>query len=282
MESVKSARAESRNKTAFRTYARKAVSPREAVSAAKTIPGKISFFYKNLITGEEAGFQENIPLFAASVIKLAVLTEVFFRIEEGSMNPREEYCLKEEDKLPSCGALSYMHSGLMVTIRDLYTAMIIHSDNTATNILLKKCTMEAVNRRMKSLGLSSTVVNRLLFDQEASSAGLENTISAKDTAFLLEKIYRGELVSKKASEEMLNILKNQRLNGKIPFFLHGEGIPVAHKTGEDDGITHDVGIVLGETPFIVCFCGNQTDVPVFERFMQDVSFGLYEWLKRRR
>ncbi len=255
------------------------ISPEQASLAAGRLPGEISFLYRNLLTGETISYEENKPLCAASVIKLAVLTEAFFRIEEGTLDPQAEYVLQEEDKLPSCGALTYMHTGLNVTMEDLYTAMIIHSDNTATNILLKKFTMEAVNRRMRSLGLTVTTVNRLLFDGEAAAKGLENQIAAGEMAFLLEKMYRGELVSPKASEKMLQILKNQRLNGKIPFFLHGMGIPVAHKTGEDSGITHDVGIVYGETPFILCFCGNKTDVPLFERFMQDVSLGIYRWLK---
>lgn len=262
-------------------FAGAAVSPREAADAASRLPGKVSFFYRDLHSGETASFRAEEALCAASVIKLAVLAEAFFRIEEGALEPGEEYILREEDKLPSCGALTYMHEGLRVTMEDLYTAMIIHSDNTATNILLKKFGMEAVNRRMRSLGLSVTAVNRLLFDAEASSRGLENQISAEEMAFLLERMYKGELVSKKASEKMLRLLKNQRLNGKIPFFLHSMGVPVAHKTGEDDGITHDVGIVYGKRPFILCFCGNNTDVPLFERFMQDISLGVYRWSEGR-
>lgn len=256
-----------------------AISPQEAAAAASRLPGRISFYCKDLQTGSTASFRAEESLCAASVIKLAVLTEAFFRIEEGFLDPHEEYVLRAEDKLPSCGAFTYMHEGLRVTMEDLYTAMIIHSDNTATNILLHRFGMEAVNRRMRSLGLSITTVNRLLFDGEAAARGLENQISAGEMAFLLEKMYKGELVSPKASKEMLQILKNQRLNGKIPFFLHGMGVPVAHKTGEDDGITHDVGIVYGSSPFILCFCGNNTDVPLFERFMQDMSLGIYRWFQ---
>ena len=73
----------------------------------------------------------------------------------------------------------------------------------------------------------------------------------KDTA--LEKIYNKELIDKKSSEEMISILKNQRLNGKIPFFLQSikPKIEIAHKTGEDTNITHDVGIVFDKEPFIL-------------------------------
>ena len=88
---------------------------------------------------------------------------------------------------------------------------------------------------------------------------------------LLEGLLRGTLLNPEASAEMLSILRNQRLNGKMPFYLHSRGVPVAHKTGEDDGITHDVGIVYAAHPLALCFAGQRTDVPAFERLMQDMS-----------
>ena len=114
---------------------------------------------------------------------------------------------------------------------------------------------------------------------------MENYISAGDIAYLLEKIYNKELIDKKYSEEMISILKNQRLNGKIPFFLQSikPKIEIAHKTGEDTNITHDVGIVFDKEPFIICFSGNNVNVPLYERLMQDITYDLYKYnLKRRK
>ena len=118
-------------------------------------------------------------------------------------------------------------------------------------------------------------LNRLLFDREASSRGIENYITAREAGLLLKRLYDGEAVSGPASEDMLSILKDQRLNGKIPFLLP-HSVKIAHKTGEDDGITHDVGIVYARQPFIVCFCGEHVSPPEFERAMQDITLMLYE------
>ncbi|QHQ61338.1 serine hydrolase [Anaerocolumna sedimenticola] len=241
----------------------------------KSLKGDISFYYKNLITGEVIGFKENIPLEAASVIKIPILIEAFLRISEGNIHKDDIIAIKKEDKLPSCGALNYMHDGLRVTFEDLYTLMIILSDNTATNLLIKQLGMDNINITMQNLGLKQTKLNRLLFDAKQSALGIQNYISAGEMGYLLEKMYFGELISPESSLEMLRILKNQRLNGKIPFYIHGRA-DVAHKTGEDDGITHDVGIVYAPQPFVVCFCGNKVDVPVFERFMQDITLTLVE------
>lgn len=241
----------------------------------KSFEGEVSFYYKNLITGETLGFQENIPLEAASVIKIPVLVEAFSRIEVGTLDKNGMISIKKEDKLPSCGALSYMHDGLMVTFEDLYTLMIILSDNTATNLLIKYLGVEQINSTLGKLGLKNTKINRLLFDSKQSALGVQNYISAYDIGSLFEKMYFGELISPESSFEMLRILKNQRLNGKIPFHIHGK-MEVAHKTGEDDGITHDVGIVYAPQPFVVCFCGNQVEVPAFERLMQDITASLVQ------
>ena len=247
----------------------------KVLAMLRDIPGKIGFYYKNLTTGEEWELNSAVPLMAASVIKIPVLTEVFAQLEAKNADKSEIYEIKSEDKLPSCGALNYMHTGLAVTLQDLYTLMIILSDNTATNLLIKKFGIENINRRMRSLGLEKTTVNRLLFDASDAARGKENYISAKEIGILLEKMYRGELVSPAASAEMLGILKNQRLNGKMPFYFTGE-VKIAHKTSEDSSITHDVGIVFAPQPFVVCFCSNEVDVPRFETAIQQITRMLYD------
>ena len=88
---------------------------------------------------------------------------------------------------------------------------------------------------------------------------------------LLERMYAGTLLGRADDDRMLGILLNQRLNGKLPFYLHGEGVKCAHKTGEDDGITHDAGIVYSRKPFVICMLSNEVDVPAFERLMQDTA-----------
>ncbi len=240
------------------------------------IPGKVSFFYKNLITGEEIAYKITQPLQAASVIKIPIMVEAFFQAKEGSISLNDTYILKEEDKVPSCGCLNRMQAGLSLKVEDLINLMIILSDNTASNILIRLLGRDNINRRMEQLGCTTIRVNRLLFDYEAAKRGLENMVCVKEIAFLLEQMDAGKLVDPDSSKAMLEILKAQRLNGKIPFrFL--EKIDIAHKTGEDGGITHDVGIVYGKVPYMVLFMGNEVDVPSFERFMQDTAYALYEY-----
>ena len=73
---------------------------------------------------------------------------------------------------------------------------------------------------------------------------------------------------------MLQILLNQRLNGKMPFYLHSRGIRCAHKTGEDSGITHDVGIIFAEKPVIFSFLSENTNVPEAETVLQKLALAV--------
>lgn len=240
----------------------------------KEIPGKTCVYYRNLITGATIGIRERTPMMAASVIKIPILVEAFRQIRTGEHAKEEKYVLQEGDKRPSCGCLNRMHAGLEVTYEDLCNLMIILSDNSATNILIRLLGgMDRINEDLRGMGYETLQVNRLLFDKEASDRGVQNYVTAVEIADMLEKMYRGQMVDSEASADMLDILKAQRLNGKFPFRF-GDGIVMAHKTGEDDGITHDVGILYAREPFVLCCMGNETDCPVFNRFMQDIAWQL--------
>lgn len=246
----------------------------EWMERVRQTPGKVGIYYRPL-DGEAVGFNEDLPLIAASVIKLPVMVEAFRCIEVGELDPDERVTVPPEAKLPSCGALTYLHDGLTVTAMDLITLMIILSDNTATNLLIDRLGMEAVNRTMAELEIPGIALRRKLFDAEQSRRGVENTVTARGIGLLLTRMATGTLLGGKADSQMMSILKNQRLNGKLPFFLHGRGVKIAHKTGEDDGITHDVGVVYAPKPFVVCMLSNEVDVPAFERLMQDAALEMY-------
>lgn len=236
--------------------------------------GNLSVWLEDAVTGESLCHRPDAEHIAASVIKLGVLLGAFEAFESGELDPNALYAVRAEDKVPSCGALTYLHDGLEVTWLDLATLMIILSDNTATNILADALGIENINRCLERHGLQDLRFRRKMFDSEAAARGLQNTITARGVAAFFRKLLAGELVSPAASRKMLAILSDQRLNGKIPFFLHPLGIDAAHKTGEDEGTTHDAGVIFAEHPVIAVFLSNDTDVPAFERYIQDTARAL--------
>ena len=248
-----------------------------------SLPGKIGVIYKDPgKDGECFSFHGEEPHVAASVIKLFLMAAVFQKFEEGSLSPGAFVQVRREDCVPSCGVLNYLQGERQVSVRDLVELMVIVSDNTAANLLFDLVGEEYLDTFIREeLGMKKTAFRRKMFDAEKAGRGIENTVTPRDVAVLLEKICRGTLVSPKASREMYEILKHQRLNGKIPFYLHTlkEAPVIAHKTGEDRGITHDVAIIGQDDPFVLCFLGSETDVPEYERLMGEAAMEIY---RRRR
>ncbi len=67
---------------------------------------------------------------------------------------------------------------------------------------------------------------------------------------LLQELVNGKVVSPKASEEMLALLAAQQISDRLPAWLP-EGTRVAHKTGNLEGLVHDVGVVYAPTGPVV-------------------------------
>jgi beta-lactamase class A len=55
---------------------------------------------------------------------------------------------------------------------------------------------------------------------------------------------------------------------------------VAHKTGENDGVTHDAAIIEGPEPMVVSFLGSNTDIAQFERVMAEITRDLYSRVQK--
>ena len=110
----------------------------EQIQAIQALPGRVSLYFENLKNGYRSQYNSTLPTIAASVIKIPVMVEFFYQVSEGKLDIKEFIEIHSFDKKPSCGALTYMHDGLKVTLLDLCTLMIILSDNTATNLLIRR------------------------------------------------------------------------------------------------------------------------------------------------
>lgn len=243
----------------------------EIQARLEAVPGHVGFFFRDLTTGETQAYHSEDCFQAASIIKLPIFAAVLLRSQEDAGILEQRILIREGEKVPGCGALQHITGDREYDVLTLCKLMITISDNTATNALIRRFGMEALNRDFQRLGLEKTRIYRLLFDAEAAAAGWENLFQPEELARLLEKIYRKECISPEASRQLAEVLALQQINHKIPGRLPA-GLRVAHKTGEDSGITNDLGIVYGRRPCVLVFASNRTDVPVFEQVIRDLSY----------
>ena len=239
-----------------------------------SIPGHVGFYYKNLVTGFTYGVRAEETYLAASVIKFPILLHVLDRAAKGEISLSDKLTVENWEKVPSCGGLNQFTDAVTADIRTLCRLMIVLSDNTATNKLIRFCGMDRCNEAFREMGLSKTVLNRLLFDYEAAKQGFQNYICPKEIGMLLEKLYNKAFVSSDVSQYAIDILLDQQIGHKLEGKL--TGVPVAHKTGEDDGLSNDVGIVFAKEPFVICFAGHDTDVYRWEDLIRRSAYDLVQ------
>lgn len=216
-------------------------------------PGRLYFSAKNLKTGEVLEYRGDERVQTASVIKVPIMVEVFAQAREHRLALADVIAYTEANRAPGAGILQDLGPGLQLTLRDAVVLMIVLSDNTATNMLIDRVGIDAVNERMRGLGLRHTFLNKKVFlpapenlPPERAAYGLGVT-TPREMLALLERLYLGGLVDAAACREMISILKRQRDRDQIPRYLTGpewQGVEVAHKTGALNRVRNDAGIVF--------------------------------------
>ena len=230
----------------------------------RSVNAKWGIYIKCIETGEEIALNADETMDTMSVIKIPLMAEVFRQIEAGKFALTDRVTLKETEKRPGTGVIRSLDAGASLTIKDLITLMIIVSDNSATDMLFEKVGgVDPVNKLMQSYVLStikatgpSDVWFKALraepdlwkFHTEGKTPyGLS---SPRDMGKLLEKIQKGEVVSKQASEQMLQIMRGQVYSSRLPKYVTGFRLP--HKTGDFlPYIGNDVGILESPNRHIV-------------------------------
>lgn len=193
--------------------------------------GDWSLYLCRLDTGEEIGIHDRASMISASLIKLFIAGCYLDQVDQGNISD------------------DYQNS--------LY-AMLSASDNGSANTLIDVLGMDTINTYMKEHNYPDGQLNRKMLQKN----GTENYVSARDCGRLLRRAYQGRLVSKEASERIVEALRDQigRNRGKIPAGVPGE-VVTANKTGElitvnDRGtgvdVQNDAAIIFDEDhPYIL-------------------------------
>jgi len=255
--------------------------------------GDFAIAFKNLqAPQEELLINASESFHAASTMKTPVLMEVYKQAEAGMFDLDDSLVVKNEFKsivdssLYSLSpeddsySLLYEQIGQPQSIRDLSYNMIIASSNLATNIVIELVGAKNVTQTLRDMDANDIEVLRGVEDIKAYRAGLSNSTTAYDLMLMFEQIAQGEAVSKEASQEMIDILLDQKFNEMIPARLP-EDVKVAHKTGWITGLHHDSGIVFlpdGRKYVLVLLSKNLADEDAGVETLATVSKMVYDYM----
>lgn len=195
------------------------------------------------LAGVRFGLREDEAFPSASLIKVLILGELLRQADAGRLSLGEQLLVDEDDLVEDSEMLGARRLPAGVSLRRLAEGMITVSDNTATNLLVRRVGMGGINALARGLGLRRTFLRREMMDLAARARGEENTTSASDMVALMREIRAGSALTRSSREFALGLLLGQRLASKIPV-AHPPGARYAHKTGELDGVENDAGIFV--------------------------------------
>jgi beta-lactamase class A len=201
----------------------------------------------DLNTGETVSIKGNTPFPMASTVKVAVAALYLAQVDNGRRSLDDVIAGK--------------------SARSLMARMLIHSDNIATDILLKDLGgPSAVEGWLHDNGVSGLRMDRTIAQLLHSKRDLwDRRDSATPVAMvdLLRRIYRAELIKPDSRDYLLGLMAQcqtgrNRMKALLP------GVPVEHKTGTLDGLADDVGFITmpdGRRVAVAIFTRGGTDRP---------------------
>ena len=267
-------------------------------AVGESVDGRMAIYVQHLGTGETVAIDADAPYETFSVIKVPILATVLQRVHDGTLTLADRVTLRQDQARIPSGVLYALDAGLQPTVKDLLTLMTIISDNVATDALGDLVGRDAVTAHMARLGLPNTRIrfsdlewDRLwlsALDPSYADAPGDRTIAfpfakygservseafrrviedtglyfgrstAREMGRLFAMMATGALVSREASALMIDILKKQQVNNRIPRDL-GDDVEVAHKTGDGQPwVANDAGIlwIKGQPIVLVIFAGH--------------------------
>jgi len=187
---------------------------------------------------------------SASIIKIPLLVYLMEEVEEGKLTLKETYKLKKSDKVGGSGELQFKPVGYHLTYEYLASEMIRISDNTATNVLIRKLGLKNFQKWLRSNGYTSTQLNRFMMDFDAIALGQQNYTSSEEMNRLLLGLLNEKLLNKTSTLQVIEWLKNCEDTSTLPHFLP-DGVAIAHKTGTLEYVRGDAGIIFGNQPIVL-------------------------------
>lgn len=219
----------------------------------KGFKGNVSIVIKDFSTDWEIDFNKEELLPSASLIKIPIMLSCFYAENDGKICLTDKAILRHCDKVAGSKALAGKPAGSVFTIEELLKPMITLSDNASANVLIDFLGFDTLNAYFRKMGLRNTNLARKMMDFKERSEGEENYTTAEDMAYILDKLYRGNFLNKDVSGHCLALLGQQKINDRIPRKLPRNETFIAHKTGLERHVCHDVGIVFTQKgDFMIC------------------------------
>ncbi len=250
------------------------------------LDGVLGVSVKDLTTGVSIELRAAEVFPTASSIKTGVLYELYRQAEEGKID-LGEVTRPPLPRVGGGGVLESLGPQVALTWRDLAVLMFALSDNEATNVLVRRLGLPAVNQRLVELGLSQTRMRRLMMDLGAARRGDENVSTPAELRRLMEIVYEGRGLSPARASDLRSVAAVQKWGtawiAASPFRAPlPDTLQVLDKGGDLEGVRCVTAVVpLKGRPYAAAIMTSylRRD-PDGEAAIREISTALYETFDR--
>ncbi len=173
-----------------------------------TYTGSWTAAVTDLTTDEHIALDEARVMPTASLIKVPVLTALYEAADQGRLKLDDRVTYGEHHRSLGSGVLSMLSPGVEMSVRDAAVLMMTISDNSATNMCVDLAGLDAVNARMRALGLPQTALLVRLGDPRIGMDGRNMALStAADMTRLFALIANHEAASPESCDDMMRIMR---------------------------------------------------------------------------
>lgn len=186
------------------------------------------------------GSPESYP--PASTIKMLLIATLMQQVDAGILSLEETTTVEQGDIVGGYGEIQNEPVPNEVTLGRLAELTVTISDNTATNVLVDVVGYDAMQALANELELQTMQFGRKMFES-AMPPDKQNYINAEDSIMLLKAIYDGDFLTEDSRRLIIAWMSAQTVTTKIAAGVPS-GMPIAHKTGENASVSHDLGYLL--------------------------------------
>lgn len=239
----------------------------ELASQTQGLTGTYGIWLQAIDGSFSLGISQNDKFEGASLFKVPLMIAYYQKVDKGDLNPSSSYTLKYVDKQAGSGKLSSLPAGTILTYSDLVKEMAQSSDNTAFEIMGKIVGWNSINQVIKEIGMTNTS-----FDKSSTTP--------YDTGLLFLKLEKGNLISTKSKNELLNFLTNTQFENLIPAGIPKD-IQVAHKYAASGSELNDAGIIFVKgKPFILVVLSKNINFSQAQTAIPNIAKIVYNWLTK--
>jgi beta-lactamase class A len=213
------------------------------------VDGVLAVSVEDLESGRTIDIHAGATLATASSIKPAILLELYHAAAAARLDLAEAAPLPTP-RVGGGGPLEMVGNGSRLTWRDLAALMMSYSDNDAANALIDRLGMEAIERRLQSLGLAHTHLRRRMLDRAAALRGDENVSTAAELRALMKAVHAAAgLPAPLAGDLRALAALPKRSEFEVP---HPDRVRLLSKTGTLDGVRCFAAVVeLPRRPYAI-------------------------------